>query len=128
MTKEQWETAEQNLQSSYRIVKLQADGYTLSLQTQRYKMQLCIAVYVDGKIQGKWLTEDCEIRRKFFQKHKHSILTRKEQEKLKRERKAFRGKFIPHPATWLNQRRWEDETIAAEDDIPDDDPYGAFVY
>ena len=76
MTKEQWETAEQNLQSSYRIVKLQADGYTLSLQTQRYKMQLCIAVYVDGKIQGKWLTEDCEIRRKFFQKHKHSILTR----------------------------------------------------
>lgn len=19
------------------------------------------------------------------------------------------GKFIPHPATWLNQRRWEDE-------------------
>ena len=77
MTKEQWETAEQNLQSSYRIVKLQADGYTLSLQTQRYKMQLCIAVYVDGKIQGKWLTEDCEIRRKFFQKHKHSILNRK---------------------------------------------------
>ena len=50
MTKEQWETAEQNLQSSYRIVKLQADGYTLSLQTQRYKMQLCIAVYVDGKM------------------------------------------------------------------------------
>lgn len=95
MTKEQWETAEQNLQSSYRIVKLQADGYTLSLQTQRYKMQLCIAVYVNGKIQGKWLTEDCEIRRKFFQKHKHSILTRKEQEKLKRERKAFRRRYFP---------------------------------
>jgi hypothetical protein len=19
------------------------------------------------------------------------------------------GRFIPHPATWLNQRRWEDE-------------------
>lgn len=28
------------------------------------------------------------------------------------------GKFIPYPATWLNDRRWEDE--AAEDD----DPYG----
>ena len=36
MTKEQWETAEQNLQSSYRIVKLQADGYSLYLQTLRY--------------------------------------------------------------------------------------------
>ena len=50
-----------------------------------------------------------------------------------RQRKVYHWgkenwKFIPHPATWLNQRRWEDETIAAEDDIPDDDPYGAFVY
>ena len=52
---------------------------------------------------------------------------------LERQRKVYHWgkenwKFIPHPATWLNQRRWEDETIAAEDDIPDDDPYGAFVY
>nr|QGH72415.1 MAG: putative replisome organizer protein [Podoviridae sp. ctka020] len=23
------------------------------------------------------------------------------------------GRFIPHPSTWLNQRRWEDETQAA---------------
>lgn len=52
---------------------------------------------------------------------------------LERQRKVYHWgkenwKFIPHPATWLNQRRWEDETIAAEDDIPEDDPYGAFVY
>jgi len=25
-----------------------------------------------------------------------------------------RGQFIPHPATWLNQRRWEDEPTVAE--------------
>ena len=24
------------------------------------------------------------------------------------------GQFIPHPATWLNQRRWEDEPLKAE--------------
>lgn len=24
-----------------------------------------------------------------------------------------KGKFIPHPATWLNQERWEDEGVAA---------------
>jgi hypothetical protein len=23
------------------------------------------------------------------------------------------GRFIPHPATWLNQRRWEDEAEPA---------------
>ena len=21
------------------------------------------------------------------------------------------GKYIPHPSTWLNQRRWEDEVV-----------------
>ena len=54
-------------------------------------------------------------------------------EELERQRNAYHWgkenwKFIPHPATWLNQRRWEDETIAAEDDIPEDDDYGAFLY
>ncbi len=106
MTKEQWETAEQNLQSSYRIVKLQADGYTLSLQTQRYKMQLYIVVYVDGEIRGKWITEDCEIRRKFFQKHRRSLLTRKEQEKLKRERKAIREAVLANSIYYTYSPYW----------------------
>jgi hypothetical protein len=25
------------------------------------------------------------------------------------------GQFIPHPATWLNQKRWEDEPMAIQD-------------
>ncbi len=25
-------------------------------------------------------------------------------------------KYIPHPATWLNQRRWEDEIVGADTD------------
>lgn len=30
------------------------------------------------------------------------------------------GKYIPYPATWLNQRRWEDEPDGPEDDgLPD---------
>lgn len=32
------------------------------------------------------------------------------------------GQFIPNPATWLNQGRWEDEVA---DTTPDDDPYRA---
>lgn len=27
------------------------------------------------------------------------------------------GKFIPHPATWINQRRWEDEYESGESDV-----------
>lgn len=25
------------------------------------------------------------------------------------------GQFVPHPTTWLNQERWEDEIYAASD-------------
>ena len=56
-------------------------------------------------------------------------------EELEQQRKAYHWgkenwKFIPHPATWLNQKRWEDETLVAENsnDNPEDEPYGAFVY
>lgn len=106
MTKEQWETAERILQLPYCSIKLQADGYTLTLQIEPDKMQLYIVVYVDGEIRGKWITEDCEIRRKFFQKHKHSILTRKEQEKLKRERKAFREAVLSNSVYYTYSPYW----------------------
>lgn len=28
------------------------------------------------------------------------------------------GKYIPHPSTWLNQRRWEDETETVQQEMP----------
>jgi len=32
------------------------------------------------------------------------------------------GQFIPHPATWLNGRRWEDQTISADSSAPPNFP------
>jgi hypothetical protein len=32
-----------------------------------------------------------------------------EQQKTTEQWQSANGKYIPHPATWLNQRRWEDE-------------------
>jgi len=44
--------------------------------------------------------------------------------------KKDNGQFIPHPATWLNQRRWEDEPEAAKDiygkDVENDADYDPF--
>lgn len=34
-------------------------------------------------------------------------------EAFARQTRLVAAKFIPHPATWLNQMRWEDETLAA---------------
>ena len=32
------------------------------------------------------------------------------------------GRFIPHPATWLNQRRWDDDLFSAPPSAPPPDP------
>ena len=41
------------------------------------------------------------------------ILTAIERQKASDQWTKDNGQFIPHPATWLNQKRWEDETIPA---------------
>ena len=38
------------------------------------------------------------------------ILTAIERQKVSPQWTKDGGQFVPHPATWLNQRRWEDET------------------
>lgn len=102
MTKEQWKAVEQKvLLYPYTISKLQADGHVLSLSMQRHKMRLVIVVYVDGKIDFNWLIEDCEIRRKFFQQRKHSLLTQKDRERMKREKKSIRDE-IQEQATYYS--------------------------
>lgn len=37
-------------------------------------------------------------------------------------------KYIPHPATWLNQKRWEDEIVDGETIVSEDACYGADVF
>lgn len=94
MTEAQWNAVEEKLLRPYGVVKLQADGYEILLLTEQYKMKLVIAVYVDGKIKGEWLAQDCEIRRKFYRCSTRSLLTRKEREKLKRNKKSIREEIM----------------------------------
>ena len=104
MTKEQWKAVEQKvLLYPYTIAKLQADGHVLSLSMQRNKMQLVIAVYVDGKIDFHWLQDECEIRRKFFQQRKRSLLTPKDRERLKRD---FFSRFSRSRSFWVSRLRF----------------------
>lgn len=70
MTLEQWKVLEQMLSSSYGIAKLKIDGYSITLNVEPYKgLRSCIAVYVDGKIKMDNITNDCDIRRRFYCKH-----------------------------------------------------------
>lgn len=107
MTKEQWKAVEQKvLLYPYTIAKLQADGHVLSLSMQRQKMRLVIVVYVDGKIDFNWLNEDCEIRQKFFQLRKRSLLTRKDRERLKREKKSIREEITAQATYYSYSPYW----------------------
>lgn len=107
MTKEQWKAVEQKvLLYPYTIAKLQADGHVLSLSMQQHKMRLVIVVYVDGKIDFNWLIEDCEIRRKFFQQRKRSLLTQKDRERLKREKKSIREEITAQATYYTYSPYW----------------------
>ena len=67
MNEQQWQQIEKRLELVWQFVDLDCDGYRLTLvleQVSTYKN--AIAVYVDGKWEGRWITEDCEQRRRFF--------------------------------------------------------------
>jgi hypothetical protein len=67
MTKEEWEFVEARLDCLYFPVKLKADGFEIALLLHRNKYRLEIVIYVNGMIEGKFLMNDCEERRRFMQ-------------------------------------------------------------
>ena len=95
MTQAQWNIVEDKLRTLGSGVHLEIDGYHVSFYVVQYKMKLVIATYVDGYIKGEWIINDCEIRQKFYQCSKRSLLSRKGKEKLKREKKAATYRSCP---------------------------------
>lgn len=70
MTNEDWKHIENKLSYIGSQIHLEIDGYSITLRVEPYKkLKNCIAVYVDGKIKNDWVFQDCEIRRRFYQKH-----------------------------------------------------------
>ena len=95
MTPEEWKKVEDALSSPYGRVEFKIDGYDITIICVVEKpLHYCLAVYVDGKIKGEWISQDCEIRRKFYQKHTKSLLNSKQKKSLKREKKDFREKIL----------------------------------
>lgn len=91
MTAEEWKKVEKTLSVPYFSVKMTIDGYNISIITVEYKpLRYCYEIFVDGKFKLKWLTEDCEIRRRFCCRRTKSLLSAKQKKELKRERKKIR--------------------------------------
>ncbi|WP_041720240.1 hypothetical protein [Alkaliphilus metalliredigens] len=79
MKSEEWKKVEVKLESFYTSVKLDCDGYEVTLKLERMgQFKNVIAVYVNGSIKGKWYLEDCEERRRFFKPTTRSMFSQKD--------------------------------------------------
>ena len=84
MTADQWKEIDGKLQNVWSpVVKLKIDGYEVSLALRQVsQFRNAILVYINGEFRGKWLTEDCEERRRFFPCKKRCVTNANELKKM----------------------------------------------
>lgn len=99
MTPQDWKEVEENLKYFYTTVKLKCDGYNITLRLERIsQFENGILIYVNGKMDFKWIGEDCEERRRFMQPVKKSLFSQKQKASLKKISKRLRQKSgLPEP-------------------------------
>ena len=91
ITTEDWKDIEGQLKDFYTKVDLLIDGYKVTLMLQRISVtQNAIVPYVNGVVKGKWLTEDCEERRRFLRPVTRSLLSAKKMRELKLSKKILK--------------------------------------
>lgn len=85
MNDEQWKKAEEIVSCPYGILRLKIDGYNITVIMAHEKgLKYCLAVYVNGKIKGEWIVNDCEERRRFYhQVTKNTLTAKKKAEMIK---------------------------------------------
>jgi hypothetical protein len=115
LTTEQWRQVEVELASTMGRVKLVCDGYPVTLVVQPYKpLKFGIFFFVDGVFEGKWMVNDCEQRRRFFQRMEGFLHNKKERDTAlkifggKRAKKSdiewVNKKFIHYRHFWLDAK------------------------
>ncbi len=83
MTKEEWDLVKTSLADAYGRVHLVVDGFNLSLQVTRVApMKYEICPYVNGKFEGRWLTQKTEEAVRFMRPQKVSLYSPKDKAAL----------------------------------------------
>lgn len=114
MKKKEWEKAKEQLAQRWLFggVSLRIDGYQVDLVVSPIDLfHNGIKVYVDGRFEGKWLTQDCEERRRFMPQRvrslmsskqiaKYNRLPKRDRELLKEYREATYIEYSTHWTSW----------------------------
>lgn len=121
MDKAQWDKVEKRLRIQHCPVEMIIDGYEIYLILLPDKgLTQCISVYVNGYIKTEWALNDCEIRRRFYNRRTGCIFKGAELKKVsKAKRKALREKytyeyFVPY---WTSFSRMKNHFIKNNDTI-----------
>lgn len=124
ITPQDWKEIEQRLKDFYHQVKLICDGYEVTLMLQRLdQFRNAIAVYVNGKFEGKWLIEDCEERRRFLCPKTKNYYSRKEMATFKKiSKKMFneiqaKNKFVYYEPYWTSFRALKSHLVKNNEQI-----------
>lgn len=110
ITAQDWKDIERELKSLYSQVKLVCDGYSITVCLEQIsQLKNAIAVYVNGKINLKWLFEDCEERRRFYCQKSRSVYSKKDLAAFKKiSKKIFKEmqakKIIYYDTHWTSFR------------------------
>ncbi len=105
MTATDWEKVENKLSYPFGGVKLRIDGYDVNVMVEKEKpgsLKYVLVVYVDGYIKGEWITNDCEISRKFYCKKTKSLLTN-----YVRKSSAFKHMKKKEQEEWIKKYTYE---------------------
>lgn len=81
MSKEDWDRVRKALDNLYGFAKLDIDGFEVTLQLVRVSTyKNAIQIFVNGCFKGKWITTDCEERRRFICAKEKSLMNSKEKD------------------------------------------------
>ena len=112
LTKAQWASIKDTLSVPWGVVKLDVDGYKVSLYVKRVKpLKYEIFPYVNGEFKGVWLNGDCEESKRFMRPMHVSLFKPSEKKAVlkhvsKKVAKEFYGdldkKFTVYQWGWAN--------------------------
>lgn len=111
ITKDQWTALEQELSSVFGRVELAVDGHAVTLEVQKHKMRLVIAVFVGGWMRGEWLSKKTEEATRFCRpvqfslfspSRKKSIASGFSKTAIKKHFPDFDKKCVYYSSCWLS--------------------------
>ena len=124
MTKQDWDIIKEKWSDPYGLIKLNCDGYEVSLQAVIHKLKIMHVVWVNGYLKGAWMNGECEEGRRFYRCKESFIYKAKERANAKKhlgkaayKRYNYDGKLKSYYMDWTSFAAFKKHIIANNKEI-----------